>query len=260
MTVADVNLDGFPDVAIVTAACQRILLGTAWARSRRAAAAGAGSSGVALGDFNADGKRDLAIANGTSNDVSILVGKGDGSFQAAVNYPAGAAPAGVTIADVNADGRSDLVVPDSAFLSGRVSVLLGNGDATFQAAVPHAAGSGVRSVAVADFDSDGKADLAAAAYNSHYVSILLGASDGTFRTGPGYAAGATPQGLALRDLNADGKLDLVVADSNFSASGVSVRLGNGDGTFQAATSLTAQLGTYGVTVDDVTPTASSISW
>ena len=73
-------------------------------------AAGSDSRSVAVGDFNGDGKPDLAVANSGSNNVSVLLGNGDGTFQAPVNYTAGSRSASVAVADFNGDGKPDLVV------------------------------------------------------------------------------------------------------------------------------------------------------
>jgi len=92
--------------------------------------AGDDPSSVAVGDFNGDGKPDLAVANGFSNNVSVLEGNGNGTFQTAVNYAVGSEPNSVAIEDFNGDGIPDLVVANTA--SNNVSVLIGNGNETFQ--------------------------------------------------------------------------------------------------------------------------------
>ena len=124
------------------------------------------------GDFNGDGKPDLAVANGyPSSTVSVLLGKGDGSFQAAVNYPAGYLPLSVAVGDFNGDGKQDLAVTNTGwdpYTNSSVSILLGKGDGTFLPAVNYAAGAGRRSVAVGDFNGDGKLDLAAAGFRDVY--------------------------------------------------------------------------------------------
>ena len=104
--------------------------------------AGRFPSSVAVGDFNGDGKLDLAVANDGSDNVSVLLGNGDGSFQAARNYAAGAYPRSVAVGDFNGDGQHDLAVATRHFPSEHVSVLLGNGDGTFQTARSFAAGDG----------------------------------------------------------------------------------------------------------------------
>src|SRR3989442_975233 len=113
---------------------------------------------VAVGDFNGDGRPDLAVANNYSNDVSVLLGNGDGTFQPAQSYVVGNYPGSVAVGDFNGDGRPDLAVTNA--ISNTVSVLLGNGDGTFQPAQSFAAGLNPYSVAVGDFNGDGRPDLA----------------------------------------------------------------------------------------------------
>src|SRR5260370_4762633 len=95
----------------------------------------AGSSPVfvAVGDFNRDGIADLAVVNNASNSVSVLLGNGDGTFQAAVNYAPGSGPNAVAVADFNGDGIPDLAVANIGGQS--VSVLLGKGDGACPAAL-----------------------------------------------------------------------------------------------------------------------------
>ena len=94
-----------------------------------------------------------------SNNVSVLLGKGDGTFQTQKTYAVGNGPNSVAVGDFNGDGKADLAV---ANYDNNVSVLLGNGDGTFQTQTTYAVGNGPRSVAVGDFNGDGKADLAVA--------------------------------------------------------------------------------------------------
>jgi hypothetical protein len=190
---------------------------------------------VATGDFNRDGKTDLAATNYGDNTVSVLLGNGNGTFQAAVTYPVGTSPASVVAADVNGDGKPDLVVLNMG--SNNVSVLLGNGDGTFQAAVNYPVGnSPFGSVGVGDFNGDGSVGLAVATDFDNTVSILLGNGDGTFRSGGTYGVPQHSHDVAVGDFNGDGKVDLAVPSTlyYYSNNYVSILLGNGDGTFQQA--------------------------
>ena len=182
---------------------------------------------VATGDFNHDGKLDLAVANETSNNVTILLGNGDGTFQAPVNYAAGSNPYAVAVGDLNQDGNLDLVVTN--YSSNNVSILLGNGDGTFQPAVNYSLPCTPLWVALGDFNGDGKLDLVVATCSA---SVLLGNGDGTFQPALNYPAGSSPSAVAVGDFNGDGKLDLAVTD--YDNNDVGVLLGNGDGTFQPA--------------------------
>jgi hypothetical protein len=199
-------------------------------------------SSVAVADFNRDGKPDLAVANGNSNDVTVLLGNGAGGFSAAPGSPVevGGAPSSVVATDLNGDGRPDLAVANS-LEGGRVSVLLGNGANGFSAAP----GSPVRvagsplSVTTADLNADSKVDLVVPAYKN-VITILLGAGSGRFAPAPGspIAVGSEPS-VAVAEFNGDGKPDLAVADSKK----VSILPGNGDGRFGAARTALAGTGT-----------------
>jgi hypothetical protein len=189
---------------------------------------------VTVGDFNGDGKADLAVANGSSGTVTVLLGNGDGTFTAAAGSPitVGSRPVSVAVGDFNGDGKADLAVAN--YVDNTVTVLLGNGDGTFTAAgSPIVVGNGPESVVVGDFNGDGKADLAVANGSSGTVTVLLGNGDGTFTAaGSPIVVGNGATSVAVGDFNGDGKADLAVA--NYVDNTVTVLLGNGDGTFTAA--------------------------
>ncbi len=216
-------------------------------------AAGAFPAPVAVGDFNADGRPDLAVANRDSGTVSILLGNPGGTFQAPVNYAAGAFPVSVAVGDFNFDGRPDLALANP-FIN-NVSILLGNPNGTFRAPVNYAAGGNPRSVAVGDFNADGRPDLAVPNINNESpgtVSILMGNPGGTFRAPVNYTVDGGPIFVAVGDFNADGQPDLATA--NFSGNTASILLGNppppNSGTFQAPVRYAVGLFPYSVAVGD----------
>jgi len=201
---------------------------------------GAGSlpTFVAIGDLNGDGKLDLVVANSggsLGNDVSVLLGNGDGTFQPRVNYAVGSPPYSVAIQDVNADDRPDLATAN--FSSNTVSLLLGNGDGTFAPAVSYSTGIEPRSIAIGDFNGDGRPDLATANYMGNNVSVLQNNGNGTFAAAVNYTVGSNPYSIVIGDVNADGYLDLAVA--NYMGDTISVLRGNGNGTFATALSYVA---------------------
>ena len=191
-------------------------------------AAGSYPTSVAVGDFNGDGKPDLAVSSFNSNNSSVLLGNGDGTFQTQQTFATGDAPSSVAVGDFDGDGKADLAVTFSG--SHSVSVLLGNGDGTFRAQQTFATGSVPSSAAVGDFNGDGWSDLVVANAGDDTVSVLLGNGNGTFQPQQTFATGDAPSSVTVGDFNGDGKADLAVANS-FSNS-VSVLLGNGDGSFQ----------------------------
>ena len=210
-------------------------------------AAGSSPRSVAMADVNGDGKLDLAVANYNDNNVSILIGNGDGTFQTAVNYAAGSSPRSVAMADVNGDGKPDLAVANNG--GNNVSILIGNGDGTFRTAVNYGTGTRPYAVTAGDFDGDGIADLAVTNYSNSNVSVLIGNGDGTFRSSVAYGAGTQPVSIAAGDFNGDDRTDLVAANS---ASGnISVLLGNGDGTFQTAVNTSVASGSQSVFAGDL---------
>jgi hypothetical protein len=189
-------------------------------------------TGLVAGDFNGDGKIDLAAANTGADTVTVLLGNGDGTFMTAATVATGRSPGSVAEGDFNGDGKLDLAVTN--FADNTVTVLLGNGDGTFMAAASPATGSYPTSIAAGDFNGDGVLDLAVANYVDNTVTVLLGKGDGTFTATASPATGSYPENIAAGDFNGDGVLDLAVANNQDNT--VTVLLGKGDGTFTATAS------------------------
>jgi hypothetical protein len=200
---------------------------------------------IATGDFNGDGRRDFAVVNPATNTVSIILGNADGTFTTRVDYATGSNPVMVVAGDFNGDGKTDLVIGRriNARGNGGVAIMLGNGDGTFQAAVDYPlANFQVSGLTTGDFNGDGKLDLVAITYcqscsgtAAQQVSVLLGNGDGTLQTPAQYSTGSGANSVVSGDFDGDGKLYLAVTFSGDAASsgGVSVLLGNGDGTFRS---------------------------
>ena len=189
---------------------------------------------VAVGDFNKDGNSDLVTANNASDNVSLLLGNGDGTFGAATYFGVGSNPFSVAVADFNGDGNSDLATANTN--SNNVSILLGNGNGTFGAATNLSVGLNPIFVVVGDFNKDGKSDLATANFGSNNVSILLQNANGTFGAATNFTAGNKPNYIAIGDFNGDNNPDLAVTNEG-SPDSVSILLGNGTGSFGSPTNL-----------------------
>jgi hypothetical protein len=218
--------------------------------------AAGGTTGLAAADLRGNGITDLIVVNpsdGFNNfgSVAVLLGNGDGTFQAPQEFAAGLRPTSVAVGDFTGDGIPDLVVT-SSIRDDTTCVLLGNGDGTFQAPRFLGGSHQANAVTVGDFTGAGKADLALAEVGG--VEVLLGNGDGTFQPGTHYTLGQDEaQSVVAADLTGAGKLDLVTADSGLFASAgrdVSVFLGHGDGTFLAPRSFLAGVKPFALAVDD----------
>ncbi len=186
-----------------------------------------GSGRFAIDDLDGDGHLDVVAASYDSG-IYVLLGNGDGSFQAETFYEISGWTVGVAIGDLDKDGVPDLAVVSQ--IVGYVSVLLGQGDGTFSAAVHYQAADETFDVAIADCNQDGHSDLAVTNRFSHNVSIYQGNGDGTFQDGNSYDGGNQPAAVLADDLNGDGFQDLVLANSGTDE--VSFLPGSGDGTYE----------------------------
>lgn len=230
--LADFDSDTRPDVVVIngTSSTASVLLrqplGGFAEEAGSPVAVGSGPNYGAVGDFNVDGRSDIAVANYVSDNVTILVRQPGSGFAQALGspIPAGSRPAGLVAADFNGDTLLDLAVPD--YLGNIVTILLRQGGTFVAETGSPATGARPRNVATADFNGDGRPDLAVTNYNSDNVTILLrNAGPGfTQEAGSPIAVDTGPAGITAEDLNGDGRADLAV--TNYKANTITVLLRN----------------------------------
>ncbi len=245
VAAGDWNGDGKSDVAVAEfGGAVGILLGNGDGTlgAQATIAIGPSTYSVQAIDLTGDQKLDLIATNSTSTAgrVTVLRGKGDGTFAVGNFYPADTAPLASVFGDFNSDGKSDLALASGGKVSdnvGKLDVLLGNGDGTFRPSMSFATGSITSAVAAGDFNRDGKPDLAACDFGDPMgiggdLAVLLGNGDGTFAPAVIYSAGVAPNGVVAADFDDDGLLDLAVTAQGDNV--VYLLTGRDDGTFKDA--------------------------
>jgi uncharacterized protein (TIGR03437 family) len=223
---------------------------------------------LTVGDFNGDGKPDLAVSGDDSagnGAVEILLGNGDGTFHSAGVITVGPPATRIAQADFNRDGRLDLAV--SVGTNGHVIILLGNGDGSFHAPIDSSATTPaaqlsllIPGMAIGDVNGDGNPDLVLGPYtfaSSSSIAVMLGNGDGTFRSPVNSSLDRIEKPhMVVADLNGDGRADVFV--TGWSASTNSQRYGrllaNPDASLTLAWSTYTYLFSFGsvLTVGDFT--------
>jgi hypothetical protein len=202
-----------------------------------------------MGNLDADGTPDLAVANADSDDVSFLRAVGDGSFSSPVSHATGQSPTAVVIGDLNGDRKPDLAVANDNVSSPEVSILLGDGTGAFAAATSLPVGGNPFGLAIGDLNADHVMDLVVTDASADRVVALIGTGGGAFAPAAGFPAGGRGFTVALGDLNADGKPDVAVP--NWDGASVSVLAGDGAGAFGAPVSFPAGGKPYAVAIGDL---------
>jgi hypothetical protein len=243
----DFTGDGIPDLAVANntstgADGVQVFLGTGdgtfQAGQLISLPVGSYPQALVAGDFTGDGRTDLAVVcsiPASTGKLQVLLGNGDGTFQAGQTISVGGDPDAVVAGDFRGNGQTDLAVADGD--SGDVQVFLGNGDGTFRAGQTLTASNGAKALVAGNFTGDGRTDLAVLVTGSSDpttgVQILLGHGNGTFQAGKFTTLPAVsyPDALVAGHFTGDGQTDLAVADQG--SDDVQVLLGHGNGTFRA---------------------------
>ena len=229
LALGDFNHDGILDVAIPAGDSLYILLGNGDGTFRSLVSYPGDFYSIVAADFNNDGNLDLVVAP-DGDTVEVFLGNGDGTFQPPKSYPTTSAAGFIAVGDFNGDHKLDIAIIDSPY----ISVLLGNGDGTFQPPIDNDSFVGPGWLALGDFNNDHLLDVAAIGSfgSSASIGVLLGNGNGTLQSAITQTLSYPPGSVAAADFNGDGNLDVAVG--NYFNDGLTVLLGEGNGSFSRA--------------------------
>ncbi|WP_439504316.1 beta strand repeat-containing protein, partial [Sediminibacterium sp.] len=281
VAIGDLDGDGKPDLAVANynSNTVSVLRNTSTSGSISSASFAdkvdfstrTGPISVAIGDLDGDGKPDLAVSNGSSNNVSVFRNTATSgsintsSFAAKVDFTTGTNPQSIAIGDLDGDGKPDLTVANwssNTFSIFRNTATSGSiSTSSFAAKVDFTTGTNPQSVAIGDLDGDGKPDLAVANGGSNSVSVFRNTAtigsivSGSFSAKVDLTTGANPRSIAIGDLDGDGKSDLAIAIQSSNAVSVfrnTATSGSiGSGSFAASVFFQATNGPFSIAIGDL---------
>jgi hypothetical protein len=253
VAVADLNGDGIPDLAVSSESeSLEILIGVGEGHFKPRATYQTGglyAQGLAVGDFENDGRVDVAVINSGSANVTIMSNNGTGEFNLTSTISINGNPTSIAAADFNGDGILDLAIVDDQ--NGLVDVAYGDVSGGFLAPVGSPVGQYAEKIAVGDFNGDGNPDVAVSDYGADDVAVLLNlGGNESFAAPTFYAVGHLPTGIAVGDLNGDGNADIAVTNQGDRV--LSVLEGDGDGAFGAQVAVPTPVSPSNVAIGDLT--------